>query len=323
MLLSRRPAAIEIPGVDVRSLAVDVADRVALDAALRGSSLPVKGVFHLAGALHDATAAQLTRDQLDAALAVKLRGAQALDAATAAMPLDHFVVFGSLTGVVGSPGQANYAAANAALDSLVRARRARGAPALLIDWGAWRGEGMARGFSGPALSPDAALAALDAAMSADLTRIAVSAGATAAKPAEGALAERLATAVGTAKLDVLAETVDAIAGRILGMGDLSLARDKPLTELGLDSLMAVELRNALGAALGRTLPTSVVFDHPTAEALTAFVARELGLAAALAPPPPPPAVSVAPPIAAVADVEDLDDAAALLLLERKLSHAGY
>ncbi|MBN8906678.1 MAG: acyl carrier protein, partial [Rhodospirillales bacterium] len=193
-------------------------------------------------------------------------------------------------------------------------------PALLLDWGAWQGEGMAQALSGPALSPEAALAALDVALSSNLRRTAISASAPPARAAGPDLADRLAAAVGSAKRTVLAETVDAIVGRILGMGELGLERERPLTELGLDSLMAVELRNALGAAIGRTLPTSLVFDHPTVAALTDALAAALGLRAPLpiAPDPEPPPA----PIAAVAE-DDLDDDAALALLERKLSHAGY
>ncbi|MDR3538268.1 MAG: acyl carrier protein [Acetobacteraceae bacterium] len=192
---------------------------------------------------------------------------------------------------------------------------------------------MARGLGGPALSPGAALAALDAALSADLTRVAISAGAAAVAPAVAGLAERLADAIGTGKRDVLAEAVDEIVGRILGLGGLVLERARPLTELGLDSLMAVELRNALGAAIGRTLPTSLVFDHPTAEALSVFLAAELGLVARTVPPPPAPPPMAVAPAASPADshvgstvgspADDWDDDAALLLLERKLSHAGY
>ncbi len=287
ILLARRAAPVDIPGASVRCIAVDVSDEAAVRQALSAQGQPVKGVFHLAGELHDATAATLTRARLDAALAAKLRGAEALDKATASMPLDQFVLFGSLAGVAGSAGQANYAAANAALDAVVQARRRRGAPALLVDWGAWQGEGMAHGLGGPALTSEAALAAMDAALSASLTRVAISAGSVPAAPGVAALAEQLAGAIGSAKLAVLSDAVDEIVSRILGLGDLALERERPLNELGLDSLMAVELRNALGAACGRTLPTSLVFDYPTAEALGRFLAVEMGLIAATVPVPPP------------------------------------
>ena len=319
ILLARRAAPVDIPGASVRCIAVDVSDEAAVRQALSVQGQPVKGVFHLAGELHDATAATLTRAGLDAALAAKLRGAEALDKATASMPLDQFVLFGSLAGVAGSAGQANYAAANAALDAVVQARRRRGAPALLVDWGAWQGEGMAHGLGGPALTSEAALAAMDAALSASLTRVAISAGSVPAAPGVAALAEQLAGAIGSAKLAVLSDAVDEIVSRILGLGDLALERERPLNELGLDSLMAVELRNALGAACGRTLPTSLVFDYPTAEALGRFLAVEMGLIAATVPVPPPVTPAPVPPV----EDYDLADDAALLLLERKLSHAGF
>jgi acyl carrier protein len=144
--------------------------------------------------------------------------------------------------------------------------------------------------------------------------VAISAGTAVAAAAEPDLLEQLAGAIGSAKLHILAGRVDSIAARILGLGALALERDRSLTELGLDSLMAVELRNALGAAIGRALPASLVFDHPTAAALTGFLAGELGVSAPRAPEP-----DWTPPVPA----DDLDDEPALLLLERKLSHAGY
>jgi acyl transferase domain-containing protein/short-subunit dehydrogenase/acyl carrier protein len=332
VMLSRHGAAVEIAGATVQSISVDVADTTAVQQALARQAMPIKGVFHLAGALHDATAAQLTRSQLEAAFATKLDGAQALDAAIAGAPLDLFVLFGSLAGVVGSAGQANYAASNAALESVVLSRRARGLPALLVDWGAWQGDGMARDFRGPAMAPEAALAMMDAALSLDLARVAVTAGAVAAAArSDPALQQRLSEAIGSAKRDILSQAVEDIVKRVLGLGTLELPRDRPLPELGLDSLMAVELRNALGAAIGRTLPTSLVFDHPTCDALCDFLAQELGLV------PVPRAVPVAAPLVQAvspadmvstetviaAEEADLDDDAALLLLERKLSHAGY
>ena len=151
--------------------------------------------------------------------------------------------------------------------------------------------------------------------------MAISAGSAPVGPSVAALAERLAGAIGSAKLDVLSDAVDEIVGRILGLGDLALERERPLTELGLDSLMAVELRNALGAACGRTLPTSLVFDYPTAEALCGFSPASWSWA-----PSPHPSRCLRPSrrrrCRPIEDYE-LEDDAALLLLERKLSHAGY
>jgi acyl transferase domain-containing protein/NADP-dependent 3-hydroxy acid dehydrogenase YdfG/SAM-dependent methyltransferase/acyl carrier protein len=324
LLLTRRPVEIEIAGATVRTEVVDLGDASAASRVVESAIPAVKGVFHLAAELHDATAATMTRVQLDAAFGAKLHGAEALDTATRALPLDHFVLFGSLAGSLGSTGQANYAAANAALDAIVASRRADNLPATLIDWGAWRGLGMARDLEGPALDARTALAAMDVALSSDVRRVAVSAGARTDRAATAAFAQRLEAAIGNAKREVLEELVETLARHILGLGDLPLERHRPFAELGLDSLMAVELRNALGATIGRVLPTSLVFDHPTADALSTFLAVELGL---VAPPAPPVAAHpihvVMPVMPEPAAAEDLADDDALALLERKLSHAGY
>jgi len=324
LLLTRRPVEIQIAGAMVRTQVVDLDDVAAVRRVLESAKPAVKGVFHLAAELHDATAATMTRTQLDAAFAAKLHGAEALDAATGALPLDHFVLFGSLAGRLGAAGQANYAAANAALEAIAAGRRAKGQSATLIDWGAWRGLGMARDLEGPALEAGTALAAMDAALASDLPRVAVSAGARTDASATAAFAKRLDAAVGNAKREVLEELIEMLVRRILGLGDLPLERHRPFAELGLDSLMAVELRNALGAAIGRVLPTSLVFDYPTADALVAYLAVELGVAAPPAPAVAPPPIRVAAPVSPEpAAIDGLADDDALALLERKLSHAGY
>ncbi|WP_456303956.1 SDR family NAD(P)-dependent oxidoreductase [Falsiroseomonas stagni] len=312
VLLARNPADVAIEGATIRSIAADIADPAALRRALSGLRHPLRGIFHLAGALHDGTAARLDRERLAAAFPAKLAGAEALDRIAAAHPVEHFVMFGSLAALHGSAGQANYAAANAALAAIAQRRRARGEPALLVHWGAWQGDGMAQGRAG--LSPDTALAALDSALSAGLAEVAISAAAAGVPPPRLALQEKLAAAIGSAKRDALADAVAEAISRILGLGDTPLDRARPLAELGLDSLMAVELRNTLSAAIGKPLRASLVFDHPSAEALVAHLAAELGLGVT---PPPAEAPPPAPPPA-----DDPDDDA-LLLLERKLAHAGY
>jgi acyl transferase domain-containing protein/NADPH:quinone reductase-like Zn-dependent oxidoreductase/acyl carrier protein len=324
-LLTRRPVEVQIARATVRTEVVDLGDAAAVRLALESATPAIKGVFHLAAELHDATAATMTRAQLDAAFGAKLHGAESLDSATRGLPLDHFVLFGSLAGRLGSAGQANYAAANAALEAIVASRRAGGRAATLIDWGAWRGLGMARDLEGPGLDARTALAAMDVALSSDVPRMAISAGTRADSAATAAFAKRLEAAVGNnAKREVLEDLVETLVRRILGLGELPLERHRPFAELGLDSLMAVELRNALGAAIGRVLPTSLVFDHPTADALCTYLAVELGLAV----PPAPTVVSlpihaVAPASPEPAPIDDLADDDALALLERKLSHAGY
>ncbi|MEU6736573.1 SDR family NAD(P)-dependent oxidoreductase [Streptomyces physcomitrii] len=132
-------------GAEVTLDACDVADGEALAALLDGipADRPLTGVVHAAGVLDDGVLTALTPERLERVLAAKTGGALHLDRLTRAYPLDTFVLFSSLAGVVGAAGQANYAMANAALDALAVRRRQEGLPATAVAWGAWEGEGMA------------------------------------------------------------------------------------------------------------------------------------------------------------------------------------
>ncbi|MBF8189752.1 SDR family NAD(P)-dependent oxidoreductase [Nonomuraea sp. K274] len=154
-LLSRRPPApdaedtlarLREAGVEVRLLRADVADRDALARALataRASGPPIRGVLHAAGVLRDGALLDMPEEALREVLAPKLRGAWNLHELTLADPIEWFVLYASAAGVLGSPGQANYSAANAVLDALAHHRRGRGLPATAIDWGPWGEAGMA------------------------------------------------------------------------------------------------------------------------------------------------------------------------------------
>jgi acyl transferase domain-containing protein/SAM-dependent methyltransferase/acyl carrier protein len=323
LVLGRRAMAeAKLDDVQIEHRSTDVSDATSVRAALAGVSQPIRGVFHLAGALHDATAERMTLADLAAAFAAKLSGADILDQETRGHSLDVFVLFGSFAGVAGSAGQANYAAANAALAGIVDARRRRGAPALLIDWGAWAGEGMASRRSGPALLPASALDAMDQALASAVGRVSIlpeERRPLAAGPAAEPLVSRLAEVPSYARLDLVAACVESAIAKVLGFGDMTLDRARPLNELGLDSLMSVELRNLLAMEVGQPLPTTLIFDYPTPDALTTFVATTLGVLETVS-------LAAEPVGAAWADngsPDDLDALDALDLLERKLAHAGY
>src|SRR6185295_15249043 len=131
---------------EVRILRADVADEAQLARALAEvdeTMPPLRGVIHAAGVLDDGTVLHLDRNRLDAVMAPKVAGAWNLHALTAGRTLDFFVLFSSVTSLLGSPGQANYAAGNAFLDALAAYRRARGLTALAIDWGPWSEVGLA------------------------------------------------------------------------------------------------------------------------------------------------------------------------------------
>lgn len=137
--------ALRRAGVDVQTHALDIADPQALAALLqeRGGALPIGGVFHLAGVLDDAMLRQQQRARLGAVLASKLGGALNLHQHFQQHGLDHFVCFSSVAALTGSMGQGSYAAANAAVDGLMAARRAAGLPGVSIQWGPWADAGMA------------------------------------------------------------------------------------------------------------------------------------------------------------------------------------
>jgi polyketide synthase 12/myxalamid-type polyketide synthase MxaB len=261
---------------------------------------------HAAGLVDDGMLVRQTPERFARVLGPKASGALALDESTRTLPLDFFVMFSSVASVFGSPGQANYAAANAVLDALAHDRQRRGLAALSVNWGPWADAGMAarvaedRRRDTPGLSPlqpAQALDALEALLGAGVPQAAVVeidwsaflrqfpaggvppllsdfAGAadpsrTASAPAgAGALEALLEAAAPDDRLGVAREFLTRRAMKALGLPpDGSIDPDQPLDELGLDSLMAVELTNDLSAASGRTLPVSMLAEHRTIASL--------------------------------------------------------
>ncbi|MBU3871419.1 SDR family NAD(P)-dependent oxidoreductase, partial [Streptomyces sp. 4503] len=160
-------ADLEMAGAAVTVAECDVAERAQL-AALIAEIGPLTAVVHTAALLDDATVESLTTEQLHRVLRVKADGAMHLHELTRDMELSAFVLFSSLSGTVGTPGQGNYAPGNAFLDTLAECRRAQGLVATSVAWGLWSGGGMgeteagevARRHGVPALSPELAVAAL-------------------------------------------------------------------------------------------------------------------------------------------------------------------
>ncbi|BCJ50489.1 hypothetical protein Asp14428_19640 [Actinoplanes sp. NBRC 14428] len=279
-------------GVQVRAETCDVADRAALAALLHGvpADRPLTAVVHAAGVLDDGVFTELTPQRLDAVLD-KAVAAWNLHELTAGLPLSAFVMYSSISGLIGAAGQANYAAANTYLDALAHHRARHRLPATSLAWGLWdqRG-GMAAGLgagdldrmagSGVApLSETEALALFDAALRRSepvLVPLRLDAASSAERGEVHPLLRELVAprrAVpprrdGTALPASLLEVVRAEAGRVLGYhGQAPVAADRTFKELGLDSLTAVELRNRLNATTGLRLSTTAVFDYPTPQAL--------------------------------------------------------
>ncbi|MFF4661323.1 SDR family NAD(P)-dependent oxidoreductase [Streptomyces sp. NPDC001381] len=163
-------------GARVSLVACDAADRDQLAALLAAvpEDQPLTAVVHAAGVLDDGVLDGLTPERAETVLRPKVAAALHLHELTRDLELDAFVLFSSLAGTLGGPGQGSYAAANAFLDALARQRHADGLPATSVAWGAWGGGGLASGETGerlarsgmPAMDPESALTGLQQAVSA-------------------------------------------------------------------------------------------------------------------------------------------------------------
>jgi acyl transferase domain-containing protein/aryl carrier-like protein len=312
---------LETAGSEVVVARGDVSDGTFVDdlvPRLDAPDRPLRGVVHAAGVLRDGVLREQSLDRVEEVLAPKVLGAWNLYSRLRDRALDFFVGFSSVTSVLGAPGQAAYAAANAFLDGLAYQLRAEGVRALSINWGPWSDVGMAArlgnrdrmrwaqqgvGFIEPArgaeilehvlrdidrIPPQIAVLSVDwsrfrarslgakSPLLAEIDRPREGGLPAAPPPAAQSLLEELVEATVDRRfeiaLDHVRQQVDAVLGR--ESAD-PLDPRRGLRDAGLDSLMAVELRNRLQTSLGRALPQTLVFDHPTLEALARHVLTHL------------------------------------------------
>ncbi|MEV6673844.1 SDR family NAD(P)-dependent oxidoreductase [Streptomyces sp. NPDC051162] len=312
-------------GAEVSVVAADVSDPEAV-AELVGKTdpaHPLTGVVHAAGVLDDAVVTAQTPEGLARVWSAKAAAAANLHEATRHLRLGLFVVFSSAAATLGSPGQANYAAANAYCDALMRHRRVSGLSGLSVGWGLWQTDASSGGMTGglsdtdvarmarvgvKAMSTEYGLALLDAAyrqaapylLAADLNpRVLAARSATAlpallrafaggqgpARPAATRpstdWAGQLAGLPAEAQHQTLLDLVRTHAAAVLGHAGTDAVRaEVPFTDLGFDSLTAVELRNRLSAATGLRLPATFIFRHPTPSAIAEELREQLCPAAA-------------------------------------------
>ncbi|MFE7799653.1 SDR family NAD(P)-dependent oxidoreductase [Nocardia sp. NPDC057440] len=274
-------AGISALGARVETVQVDVADRNALSTLVSrfGGALPrLAGVVHCAGALDDALLIEQSTERVRRVFAGKADGAWNLHELTAAHALDFFVLFSSASATAGVAGQGNYAAANAYLDALARVRVASGLAALSIQWGPWAGTGMARGLNAAArrawerhgvaqLDVEDGVRTLKSLLAVD--------GVVAVYPPVVATRTAAPTPPTSAAHPPTADYLATVRTHAtVALGRRTPVADRtPLREFGLDSMIAVELRNSLSSELGVRLPATLLFDHPTVAAVADEIAR--------------------------------------------------
>ena len=303
-------AELEGLGAQVSVTACDVSDRNQLRTLIEAlpPGLPLRGVVHAAGVLDDGLIGSLTGERLNRVLAVKVDAAWHLHELTRNLDLDAFVLFSSAAGVIGSPGQGNYAAGNAFLDALAQDRRAQGLAGVSMAWGLWaQAEGMA-GMLNEAdlarlkstgmvpLAADEGLALFDLAyaggealaipihLDVRVLRANARAGLTmpllqglVGKPSRlpesgGTIAQRMAGLNQAERERLVLELVRGEVAAVLGHSSSGgIDTQRTFRDLGFDSLLAVELRNRMDVLIGRRLPATLVFDYPNPIALAKYL----------------------------------------------------
>jgi acyl transferase domain-containing protein/NADPH:quinone reductase-like Zn-dependent oxidoreductase/short-subunit dehydrogenase/acyl carrier protein len=302
-------------GAQVEVVACDVSEREQVEQLLAGipQEHPLEAVVHMAGVIDDGVIGSLTPERIDSVLAPKVAGAWNLHELTREMDLSAFVMFSSMAGVLGSPGQANYAAANAFLDGLAVRRQVLGIAGTSIAWGLWAQESemtdhldeldhrrMSR-MGALALSSDEGLGMFDQALaineplvvSARVDKSALRAHARtgelhpllhgiirtrtrdAVRSPNRSLMRILADTARDEQASVVLELVRSHAAHILGHSTPgAIDERRSFKELGFDSLAAVELRNELEPVTGLRLPATLVFDYPSPRVLADYLLDE-------------------------------------------------
>ncbi|HEY5894949.1 MAG TPA: SDR family NAD(P)-dependent oxidoreductase [Chthoniobacterales bacterium] len=336
--LRDRGAEVKVERTDVGSSE----DVLRLIGGIRSGDQPLRGVFHLAMVIDDAPLSALTSERMRAVMSPKALGAWRLHKATCDLALDCFVMFSSVSSIFGNPAQGNYCAANAFLDSLAHHRHTLGLPALAINWGVLGGEGYVARNERVAeflakqgtseLSPSEVISILESSLCAGTAQVAAirvdwakwrqffrgmqenplferifasiegqeSSGPT------GDWRNRIESAAPEEKETVIAQAVREVVGSVLRVKADTLRDDQALTDLGLDSLMGVEIESSLEAATGIALPPTSLMRARTIGQISALIASHL-TGAAPVPPAPSAVPRTEPAPAAEVDLDALSD----------------
>jgi myxalamid-type polyketide synthase MxaE and MxaD len=305
-------------GAEVRTWRADVARAADVERALAhlNENMPqLRGIIHAAGVLEDRTLQEMGEEQFVRALRPKILGGWNLHAATRGIPLDFFVMYSSAAGLLGSPGQGNYAAANAFLDALAHARAAEGLPAMSIQWGTFSKVGLAvaeenrgqrlahRGID--SFTPEEGTAILSrlirhpwgeigvlrmsvrqwiefyprAASAPFLSRLRKAEERARGPQPASRFVDALRGMSSAERRPALERHVMECLGRVLRLPPERIQVLAPFRGYGIDSLMSLEIRNRLEASLGLRLSAALLFTYPTTAALVDHLLGELRLEA--------------------------------------------
>ncbi len=310
-----RCSIMEQAGAKVVMAQADVCcetDMVRVLKQIEVSMPPLQGIVHAAGVVGYQALKDMNLNTLKSVLRPKVLGAWILHKLTQEMKLDFFVSFSSIASVWGSKGQAHYAAANHFLDALAYYRQGLGLPGLSVNWGPWAEAGMASSAEATlwltrmgvkALQPEEALTALGVLLGGDSPQTTVAnvdwtrfkgiyeargqrpllekiqtslREPTQQQEQRSEILQKLEAALESERGAILVAYLQTEVAKILGLGVSELpSQERGFFEMGMDSLMAVELKERLEASLGATLPATLAFESPTIKDMAEYLGREV------------------------------------------------
>ncbi|MEH1949612.1 MAG: type I polyketide synthase [Nostoc sp.] len=306
---------IEEAGVEVSVLLGDISvkqDAASILAQVNASLPPLRGVIHAAGVLDDGVLQQMNWERFTKVMAPKIQGGWHLHQLTQELPLDFFVCFSSAASLLGSAGQGNYAAANAFLDGLADHRRSLGLPGLSVNWGAWGEGGMAarladqfqsriRSLGMSSIPPEQGLQILDRLLGESATSVGVfpvnwsvfvaqlpaemkmpvlsafiGSQSVAKETKTSEFLAQLKAAKASDRPQLMTNYLQGVVGKLLGFPDSQLLDPQlGFFDIGMDSLLALELRNLLQTSLSCAVSATVLFEYSNIESLAEYLTTDV------------------------------------------------
>lgn len=354
-------AQMENLGAKIAIAQADIAewsDMVRVFEDIKTSMPPLGGILHAAGIIHDGILQQQNWKSFEEVMAAKVKGTWILHTLSQQLQLNFFVTFSSAAALLGSPGQGNYAAANAFMDALANYRRALGLPGLSINWGLWKDAGMATSLGNrdqarlaaqgmESIPLEQGLQILGNLLKQDITQIGVlpvnwskfcqqfpqgvvspflesfiAIDQEPSLPRTKFLQQLEATSLNERQTLLIAHIQTEVI-KLLGIDLSELEPQQGFLDLGMDSLMAVELKNRLESTLSCSLPATLVFDYPTIEALVDYLLKEAIAAFADESAVESQKTNHEEQVVAESYIDDLSDSEAEALLLGKLNSMRY